>query len=261
MFRQRPVASLSFLSGQVVRARLPNDAVYHLLQLTIQSGTVTSTFGAGPSGPVFDSQFPFSLIRDLRIIRNGSDVVWQGSGADLAFEHHMLNNTPPTARLFNVTSNVETLLTGTSRGITVPANSAGIAANVLQFVGGSTASSTVVSAQFDLQAELWFQLNVDGASSTNTLVDARKLATFDIEILWATESAVIIPGTNNTANTVACTLQVMATDQDSVTAKTNFGTFKRSAFQYSNIPYGSSNQQIPLNSWHLYIARSGRTGD
>lgn len=253
MFRQRPVASIAYQSGQVSRARLPNDAVYHLLQFAIKEGTVTSVFGTGPTGPVFDTQFPFSLMRDIRIIRNGSDVVWQGSGAQLAAEHLMLNNAPPQARIYTSASNVETLLTATSRGITIPSNSYGIAANVVTFVGASSASTTIVSARFDLGCEMWFQLPLEGKAATNTLVDARKLATFDIEVLWATESSVMISGTNNTANTVSCTLQIMSTDQDSVTPNTNFGTFKRSAFQYSNIPYGSSNQQIPLsrgNFWY-----------
>ena len=266
MFRQRQLASIQYVSGQTVRARLPNDAVYHQLQFSIRGGTVTSVYGLAPSGPVFESTFPFSLIRDMRIIRNGSDVVWQGSGAQLAAEHHFLNNAPPDARLYNTSSNVETLLTATSRGVTIPANSYGIAANVAEFVGTSTASTTQVSSQFDLQMEMWFQLNMaSDKASCNTLIDARKLATFDIEITWASETSVMIPGTNNTSNTVACTLNVLSTDQDNVSLKTNFGTFKRSAFQYSSFPYGSSNQQILLsrgNFWYgmLMQTRAYKTG-
>ena len=254
MFRERQLASIAYAAGQVSRARLPNDAVYHQLQFAITGGTVTSNFGLAPTGPVFDSRFPFSLIRDLRIIRNGSDVVWQGSGAQLAHEHFMLNNSAPMARLYTTTSNVETLKTGTSRGVTIPANSDGINANAVQFVGTATASTDgVIATQFDMQAEMWFQLNVDGRSSTNTLVDARKLSTFDIEITWADVSSVMIPGTANTLNVVACTLQVLSIDQDNVSTEEDFGTFKRSAFQYSNLPYGSSNQQIMLargNFWY-----------
>lgn len=265
MFRQRQLASIAYAEGQVTRARLPNDAVYHQLQFAIYGGTVTSTYGSSATGPVFESNFPFSLIRDLRIIRNGSDVVWQGSGAQLAKEHFYLNNAPPQARLYNTTSNVETLLTGTSRGVTIPANSSGICANVLEFVGGATDSTTRVSAQFDLQMEMWFQLNLDGKAATNTLVDARKLATFDVEITWANVSSVMIAGTANTANVVAATLQVLSTDQDNVSTKENFGTFKRSAFQYASFPYGSSNQQIMLsrgNFWYgmLMQTRAYKTG-
>ncbi len=253
MFRQRQIASIAYAAGQVSRARLPNDAVYHQLQLAVYGGVVTSVYGSGPTGPIFDSSFPFSIIRDMRIIRNGSDVVWQGSGAQLAAEHHQLNNCPPQSRLYNTTTNVETLLTGTSRGVTVPANSYGIAANVVEFVGAASASVTQTSAQFDLQMEMWFQLNLDGKAATNTLIDARKLATFDIEITWADPTTIMIPGTNNTANTIACTLQVLSTDQDNVSTQENFGTFKRSAFQYASNPYGSSNQQIMLargNFWY-----------
>lgn len=253
MFRERQLASIDYAAGQVSRARLPNDAVYHQLQLAIYGGTVTSTFGSGPTGPVFDTNFPFSLIRDMRIIRNGSDVVWQGSGAQLAKEHFYLNNSHAKARLYTVTSNVETLLTATNRGVTVPASSAGIGANLVAFVGSSSASTSITSAKFDMQMEMWFQLNLDGKAATNTLIDARKLATFDIEITWASVDSIIIPGTNNTANTISCTLNVLSIDQDNVSVKENFGTFKRSAFQYASFPYSSSNQQIMLsrgNFWY-----------
>jgi len=253
MFRERILASIAYVSGQTSRARLPNDAVYHQLQFSIFGGSVTSVFGSGPTGPVFESNFPFSLIRDMRIIRNGSDVIWQGSGAQLAKEHFYLNNSPAKARLYTTTSNVETLITGTSRGVTIPANSAGINANLLQFVGSSSASTTITSVQFDLQMEMWFQLNLEGKASCNTLVDARKLATFDVEITWASESSIMIAGTNNTANTVTATLNILSIDQDNVSVKEDFGTFKRSAFQYSSFQYGSSNQQIMLargNFWY-----------
>lgn len=265
MFRQRQIASIAYAAGQVSRARLPNDAVYHQLQLAIVDGSISSVFGSGPTGPVLESQFPFSLIRDMRVIRNGSDVVWQGSGGQLATEHHMLNNAPPYARIYNTSSNVETLLTVASRGVTIPANSQGIAANVVEFVGSSSASTTITSCQFDLQMEMWFQLNLEGKAATNTLVDSRKLATFDIEITWADATAIIIPGTNNTANTISATLQVLSTDQDNVSVKENFGTFKRSAFQYASFPYGSSNQQIQLsrgNFWYgmLMQTRAYKTG-
>jgi len=265
MFRERILASIPYASGQVSRARLPNDAVYHQLQLAIFGGSVSSTYGLAPTGPAFETNFPFSLIRDMRIIRNGSDVVWQGSGAQLAKEHFYLNNSPAKSRLYTTAANVETLLTGTSRGVTIPANSAGINANLVEFVGASAASVTQVSAQFDMQMELWFQLNLEGKASCNTLVDARKLATFDIEITWASESSIMIAGTNNTANAVTATLQVMSIDQDNVSVKEEFGTFKRSAFQYSSFPYGSSNQQIMLargNFWYgmLFQTRAYKSG-
>jgi len=260
MFRERQLASIAYAAGQVSRARLPNDAVYHQLQFAIFGGSVSSVFGLAPSGPVFETNFPFSLIRDMRIIRNGSDIIWQGSGAQLAKEHYYLNNSPAKARLYTTTSNVETLLTGTSRGVTVPANSSGINANLLEFVGTSSVSTTQVSCQFDMQMEMWFQLNLDSTkASCNTLVDARKLATFDIEITWADVTSIITAGTNNTSNTITATLQVLSIDQDNVDVNTNFGTFKRSAFQYSSFPYGSSNQQILLargNYWYGMILQT-----
>lgn len=259
MFRERQLASIPYVAGQVSRARLPNDAVYHQLQFAIYGGVVTSTYTTGPTGPAFESNFPFSLMRDIRIIRNGSDVVWQGSGAQLAKEHYMLNNSHPKARLYTVATNVETLLTATSRGITIPATSDGIGMNVVQFVGASTASTTQTSALFDMQMEMWFQLNLDGRASTNTLVDARKLSTFDIEVTWADPTSIIVPGTNNTANTIACTLQVLSVDQDNVATNENFGTFKRSSFQYASNPYGSSGQQIMLargNFWYGMILQT-----
>lgn len=252
MFRERQLASVDFAAGQTKRARLPNDAVYHQLQFAIYQGTITGTFGTGPTGPVLDSRFPFSLIRDMRIIRNGSDVVWQGSGAQLQHEHYMLNNSAPLARLYTTSSNVETLLTATSRGITIPGNSNGIMANVVQFVGASAVSSTAVT-NFDMQMEMWFQIPVDGRSATNTLVDSRKLSTFDLEITWADLSSIIIPGTNNTANAISCVLQVLSIDQDNVDVNENFGTFKRSSFQYSSFPYNSSNQQIQLARGNFWL--------
>lgn len=254
MFRERQLGSVAYAAGQVTRTRLPNDAVYHQLQFAIQGGSVSSTFGISPTGPTFDSTFPFCLIRDMRIIRNGSDIVFQGSGRQLQYEHMMLNSSAPLGRIYNTTANVETLLTGTSRGVTIPANSDGIMANVVQFQGTSTASVTQVSAQFDMQMEMWFQLNVDGtSSSTNTLVDSRKLSTFDLEITWADPTTFIVPGTNNTANVITANMSILSIDQDNVKVNEDFGTFKRSAFQYANIPYGASNQQIPLsrgNFWY-----------
>ena len=264
MFRERQLASIPYVAGQTQRARLPNDAVYHLLQLAIYAGTITSVAITGPTGPVLESNFPFSLIRDMRLIRNGSDVVWQGSGAQLAKEHFYLNNSHAKARLYTVASNVETLLTSTNRGVTIPASSAGIGANLANFVGAITASDTAVT-YFDMQMEMWFQLNLDGKAATETLVDARKLATFDIEITWSDVSSVMTAGTNNTTNTVACTLQVLSVDQDNVSVQTNFGTFKRASFQYSNFTYNSSNNQIMLsrgNFWYglLLQTRAYKSG-
>lgn len=255
MFRQRQLASLEYKPGQVTRQRLPNDAVYHQLQLSCFGGLVTSTFTAGTNtGPVFASDFPACLIRDLRIIRNGGDIVWQGSGAQFFKEHLYLNKAPASARLYNTTAQAETLLTQTVRGVSIPSNSQGIAADIAQFVGNKQdTAGSLTSVMFDFQAEMWFQLPLEGKSAVNTLVDARKLATFDIEITWNDVTAIMIPGTNNTANAITAIIGVSSSDQDSVSLDEEFGTFKRTGYQYSNFAYGSSNNQINLPRGNLFL--------
>lgn len=251
MIRQRQLSSLVFQEGQTSLVDIPRDAVYHMLRLACFGGTISSTYGTGPTGPTFDSAFPFSLIRNMRVLRNGGDVIWQGSGAQFAKEHYFLNNSAPKARLYTLASNVETLLTAvTSRGLAIPANADGIMANLVEFVGASTASTTQTSCLFDFQAEMWFQMPNDKAAAT--LVDARKLASFQLEITWATLSTIIIPGTNNTANTCVATVQLLATDQDNVDLDEPFGTFKRSSNSYNSYSYGSSQNQVMLNRGNFY---------
>lgn len=243
MIRERQIQSTAYSSGATVLVDLPRDAVYHWLTLSISAGSWVSVQGGSGTGPVLESSFPFSLIRSLRLIRNGSDVVWAGSGAQLAKEHYYMNRTAPFARLYTVASNVETLLTVTSRGITVPANADGINQGAGGFKLADAASSSTTML-FDMQMDLWLQIGVDDGYVA-TLLDARPLATFQMEIQWSTSAQVAIPGTANTSDTITATLNILSIDQDNMDAS-NFGTFKRSPQQYSNIPFNSSNFQVLL---------------
>lgn len=244
MIRERQIQSTSFSAGAVQLVDLPRDAVFHLIQFSIMGGSWVSVQGAMGTGGTFESTFPFCLIRNIRLIRNGSDVVWQGSGAQLAKEHYYLNNAAPFARIYTVSSNVETLRTASTRGITVPANPEGINANGGGFtVPDAPASSATVN--FDMQMELWLQMGPEDAFY-GTLVDARTLATFQVEITWATTAQCLIPGTANTSDTVTATLNILSIDQDNVDYRSPFGTFKRSANQIANVPFGTSNYQVLL---------------
>lgn len=243
--RERQLTTTPYSSGNTVIVDLPRDAVYHTLQLSVFAGSFSTVQGSMGTGPTLVPGFPFTLIRNLRIIRNGSDVIWQGSGEQLAKEHYYMNKEHPLARLYTTTSNVETLRTATVRGITIPANSAGIGANGGGFSVPTAANSTG-TVSFDMQMEMWFQMGPDDAYY-GTLVDARKLATFQAEITWATEAAQIaVAGTANTSNAASFSLQFLSLDQDNLDVENEFGTFKRSAQYVSYIPYNSSNQQIML---------------
>ena len=169
----------------------------------------------------------------------------------MAKEHYYLNGEFPKARLYTTTSNVETLRTQTVRGVTIPANSDGIGSN-----GGGgtlataftvpTAADSVGTLSFDMQCDIYFQLGVDDAYYS-TLVDSRKLASFDLEITWATEAAQIaIAGTANTSSAAAMSLNILSLDQDNLEVKDEFMTFKRSTNSISNYAFGSSNNQLIL---------------
>lgn len=243
--RERQLTSTSYSSGNTQVVDLPRDAVYHTMQLSCFNGTFSTAQGAMGTGPQLVAGFPFTLIRSMRLYRNGSDVIWQGSGEQLAKEHYYMNKEHPLARIYTVAGNSETLRIATVRGITVPANSEGIGANGGGFsVPDAPAGTGTVN--FDFQAEIWFQMGPDDAYY-GTLVDARKLASFQIEIQWATEAAQIAAaGTANTSNTAAFSMQFLSLDQDNLDVENDFGTFKRSSQYVANIPYASSNQQIML---------------
>lgn len=249
MIRERQIQSLVYTAGGQQVVDLPRDAVYHMLQIGCFAGQVVSTQGAMGTGGTFESQFPFSLIESLRVIRNGSDVVFQGSGAQLAKEHYYLNTAAPMARLYTSAANVETLRTATVRGVTIPANADGICANGGGFTIPNAPASTA-TVLFDMQVELWFQLGPEDAYFSS-LVDARPLATFQLEVRWAATNQLVIPGT---AETIAITANftVMSYDQDNLAINQPFGTFKRSALSFANLAYGSSNQQILLPRGNFY---------
>ena len=242
--RERQIASASFSPGTTQVLDLPRDAVYHMIQLSCKAGSLVSTQGAMGTGPTLGEMFPFNLIRNIRLIRNGSDVVFQGSGALLAKEHLYLNKKAPFARIYTVASNVETLRTLAVRGVTIPANSEGISSSQAQFTTPDAPSSNATTL-FDFMMELWLQLGVDDAFYSS-LVDARKLASYQLEISWATVAEVLIDGTANTSNVISATVQVSSLDQDNVPLDEKFGTFKRSVLSLTNLQYSSSNQQVLL---------------
>lgn len=249
MIRERQIQSLAYAAGQQQTVDLPRDAVYHMLQIQCLAGTVVSTQGSMGTGGTLEAAFPFSMLEEIRVIRNGSDVVFQGSGAQLAKEHFYLNTTAPFARLYTVASNVETLRTATVRGVTIPANSDGICANAGGFtlVTAANSSSTLY---FDFQVELWFQLGPEDAYFTS-LVDARPLATFQLQVRYAATNTLVIPGTAETV-AISANFSVLSYDQDNLAINQPFGTFKRSSQTYANLAYGSGNQQILLPRGNFY---------
>lgn len=245
MLRERQLGTATYSdSGATSFIDLPRDAVYHILRLSIMSGTWVSVQGAMGTGPTFESNFPFSLIRAVYLRRNGSDVIFQGSGAQLAKEHFYLNKSHPIARLYTVSSNVETLRTVSSRGVTIPANSDGIGSNCGGFTCPDAAGSST-TVYFDMQMDLYLQNGADD-SYFSTLVDARPLAAYQLQIDWMPTASINIAGTANTSNTVTATLQVLSLDQDNLSVGQPFGTFKRAAQSYSNISFNSNNNQILL---------------
>lgn len=242
MIRERQIATATYAAGTTQTVDLPRDAVYHTLELSVRGGTFSKSAVDSGTASTLDNNFPFSIIKNLRLIRNGSDVVWQGSGAQLAKEHLYLNKSHPFARIYSTASNVETLRTATSRGITVPANTYGIGECTVQFVT-ATADSAIVTTQFDFLMELWLQMGPEDLYY-GTLVDARKLASYQLELQYAAVADISIAG--NTTDTIAANIQINSYDQDNLDIKEQYGTFKRSADSRTNLAYGSSNQQVLL---------------
>lgn len=244
MIRERQIQTATYTAGTTQTVDLPRDAVYHQIQLSVRQGIFQTVTQDSSTVTTLDENFPFSIIRNLRLIRNGSDVVWQGSGPQLAKEHLMLNRQHPFARLYTTSNNAETLRTATVRGVTIPANHTGIGACEAQFTAGTADTAATMQVQFDLIAELWLQIGVDDVYY-GTLVDARKLASYQLELQYAAVTDFSIAGTLTT-NTCTATIQVSSYDQDNLDVKEQFGTFKRSSLSFTNIPYNSSNQQILL---------------
>lgn len=244
MIRERNIQSATFAAGQSQVLDLPRDAVYHIISMEF-TGTVTITSG---TGVVYDDCFPFSILKNIRLIRNGSDVVFQGSGCLLAKEHYYLNETFPHARIYTESASLETLLLSSAasalggKGVTVPANAEGIGMTQVQFASASSSGATVIN-NFDFQVDMYLQL---GPSDIyyGSLVDARRLAAYQLVLDYANVSDVTIPG--STAAVIAATGRIMSYDQDNLATDIDFGTFKRSTLSFSNLAYGSSNQQLLL---------------
>jgi hypothetical protein len=262
MIRERTIQSWTYSAGGSQIVDLPRDAVYHIIQIE-GSGSLTNVQGASGTGCVMADDFPFSILRNIRLLRNGSDVVFQGSGGLLALEHYYLNERFPHARIYRVSGTaLETLLLSTaalslgSKGVTIPANSAGIGCRQVMFAT-TTAADTTVVVNFDFQMDLYLQMGPEDMYY-GTLVDARRLATYQLALDYATVEAVVVPGTANT-NTIACTGRVLSYDQDNLATSIDFGTFKRSQLSFANIPYGSSNYQVLLprgNYFHGIITET-----
>lgn len=250
--RERQLFSLAYSAGNTSRQQIPRDAVFHFLRVSCFSGSLVSTQGSMGTGPTLVPGFPWTLIRQIRIIRNGSDVVFSASGEQMAKEHFYLNNMHPFARLYTVTSNVETLRTATVRGLTVPANSQGIGENMGGFAVPDAPGSSV-TLKFDFQSDIMFQTGVDDDYYA-TLVDARPLADFAIEVDWALESASIAAaGTANTSTLATFSLNILSVDQDNVKDGLPYGTFKRSQYSQNAFPYGTGNNQILLPRGNLMM--------
>ncbi len=250
--RERQLTSVAYSSGNTSLVDLPRDAVFHWLSLSCMGGSFTEAQGAMTgTGSTLIPSFPFSIIRNLRLLRNGSDVVIQASGEQLAKEHFYLNKSHPLARLYTVSGQAETLRTASVRGITIPGNSEGIGANGGGFSNVTNAGGNGV-VNFDFQLDLWLQVSPDDAYYS-TILDARKLATFQLEIQWNSESALLATtGTLATAQAVVATLNILSMDQDNLDVENDFGTFKRSVLSISNFTYGSNNNQVLLPRGNFY---------
>lgn len=260
MIRERRLSSPAYNPGSTILVELPKDCVYHQIQVNID-GQLATTYGSGSrvSDTLLAEGFPFNTVARLRLIRNGSDVVWQGSGKQLAKEMLYLNGRFPFARIWfdgttgSGTGTAYAILTKSIMGITVPANSEGIGANNVVF--NDTAAASVVSKiDFRGMLELWLQLGVDDNYYT-TLVDARPLASFSLEITWANLADFAVAGVTGstgalTMPTYNCSIQ--SYDQDNVKLGVAFGTFKRQSFQPPGTAFGSSQLQALLPRGNLY---------
>lgn len=259
MIRERRLQSITFNPGQTVSVELSKDAIYHQLQVELD-GAVTIVYpnSAGTSVATrFAPGFPFSLINRLRLLRNGSDTVWQGSGKQLAKEMLFLNGRFPFSRLWVDTSSgngtPQSLLTKAVNGVTIPANSEGIGCNNATFTDTAANNSTSI-IDFRCMLELWLQLGVDEKYFT-TLLDARPLSSFTIEVTWANQGEYLVPGTQNGTNatvSVACNCSVQSYDQDNVQNGIAFGTFKRASVQVPGLGYSGTNVQYLLPRGNLF---------
>lgn len=255
MIRERNIASFTYSAGNSQVVDLPRDAVYHIIQLSV-TGSVVASLPTTGTNVVFDDCFPFSILKNIRLVRNGSDVVYQSNGCLLAKEHYYLNETFPHARLYTLSSSVETLLLSSApnalggKGLTVPANDEGIGMTQVEFACASGAAAATNTVNFDFQVDLYLQMG-PGDLYFGSLVDARRLATFQLIFDYAAVLDVTIPG-SGASSTISATGRVLSYDQDNVSVDVDYGTFKRSMLSISNLAYGSTNQQILLTRGNYY---------
>lgn len=255
MIRERRITQFGYVPGARQTVELPKDAVFHQLQFSML-GDLDIINGAAPTATTLLPGFPFTLIQNLRVIRNGSDVVWQGTGAMLAKEHLYLNNSSPQARIQNYGNSsgggfaAGTIVTAVTDGVTIPANSEGIAENAALFATATSANNTV-RTRFSGLAELWFQLGSVDSNFWSTLVDARVLASFVIEVTWAQLTDVMVLGAQSTAS-ISMNMAILSYDQDNVTPGEAFGTYKRTQQAISQAQWGSSGIQYLLSRGNLY---------
>lgn len=259
MIRERRLQSIAFNAGQTVSVELSKDAIYHQIQVELD-GSVTIVY-ANSAGTSVNSKlapgFPFSLVNRLRLLRNGSDTVWQGSGKQLAKEMLFLNGRYPFSRLWidgsSGTGTAYALLTKAVNGVTIPSNSEGIGCNNATFTDVAANNvSTIID--FRCMMELWLQLGVDEKYFT-TLLDARPLSSFTMEITWANQSEYLVLGSQNAVAataTVAVNCSVQSYDQDNVQNGIAFGTFKRASVQVPGLGYSGTNTQYLLPRGNLF---------
>lgn len=247
MIRERNQVSLAYIAGGTVRSELSKDACYHQIQLSTVGSVSSVNTGSSTAANHFSQNFPFNLMKNIILRRNGSDIVFQSSGDLLAKEDLYLNGNSPHARLTDASNNLLTAVT--VQGLAIPSNSAGIGQASAEFADAGTSSSTIVT-NFEFQLEIWLQLGVEDRF-VSTLVDARPLSSFVLEIQWANPLDVIIPAAQS-ALTISATTSVYSYDQDNVAAQLPFGTFKRSVQAIANAQYSSANQQFLLTRGNFY---------
>lgn len=252
MIRERRLASPAFTAGGQVSSELPKDAVYHQIQIELD-GKLSIAYGGAAATASIAEGFPFNLINKVRLIRNGSDTVWQGSGKQMAKEQLMLNGRFPFARIWRdaVPGNgtAQALLTNTINGVLVPSNSEGIGCNAAIFQDVNPGNNTTSLIDFRGVLELWLQLGVSDNYFT-TLVDARPLASYILEITWANNADFFLGASGTLTTTVNCSVQ--SYDQDNLQLGVAFGTFKRASFQPPGLAFSSSQVQALLPRGNLY---------
>jgi len=259
MIRERRLGTIQYGGpGAINVFEISKDAVYHQFQLEIDGNlSIVYPAGTAPVNTQLAEGFPFNMIQKIRLIRNGSDVVWAGSGKQLAKESMALNGVFPFARINvdrinNGGGTGGALLTRTINGLVVPSNSEGIASNSAVFTDTAVAATTN-QINFRAVMEMWLQLPVD--KYFTTLVESRALSSFQLEITWEQTANFCIAG-NTTGGTATVTptlnCQLMSYDQDNLKQGLAFGTFKRSSLTPPGLGFNSSGQQFLLPRGNLY---------